>query len=128
VAPAPVTEPASTRVDKWLWAVRVYKTRTEATAACRAGHVQVNEASAKPATPVKPGDIVEAAAGGRARALEVAAVLEKRVGAAAAAAAYVDRSPPEPEKDEAAPNFARPRGAGRPTKRDRRQLDRVRRQ
>jgi ribosome-associated heat shock protein Hsp15 len=116
----------STRVDKWLWAVRVYKTRTDATDACRAGHVRVNRASAKPATPVRPGDTVEARAGGRERVLEVTGILEKRAGAAAAATCYTDRSPP-PQAEGADLNFARGRGAGRPTKRDRRALERLRR-
>lgn len=117
---------AVTRVDKWLWAVRLFKTRTEATDACRAGHVKVNQGTAKPATLVKPGDSVEARAGGRDRVVEVTAIIEKRSGAAVAAACYVDHSPAPAPRDDV-PNFARERGAGRPTKRERRQLDRVRR-
>jgi ribosome-associated heat shock protein Hsp15 len=116
----------STRVDKWLWAVRVYKTRTEATDACRAGHVRVNSASAKPATLVKLGDTVEARAGGRGRVLEVTGIIEKRAGAAVATSCYTDRSPPPPAEAAAQVNFARERGAGRPTKRDRRALERLR--
>lgn len=118
----------STRVDKWLWAVRVYKTRTDATDACRAGHVKVNGVGAKPATIVKPGDMVEARAADRQRALEVTGILQKRVGAAVATTCYIDHSPPPPEAEMGVANFARDRGAGRPTKRERRQLDRVRKQ
>jgi ribosome-associated heat shock protein Hsp15 len=114
------------RVDKWLWAVRVFKTRTLATDACRAGHVKVNRAAAKPATVVRPGDTVEANCDGRERVLEVTGIIEKRVGASVAAACYVDHSPPPPPANTQPPNFARDRGAGRPTKRDRRQLDRAR--
>jgi ribosome-associated heat shock protein Hsp15 len=125
LAPGP-TPMAMTRVDKWLWAVRLYKTRTEATDACRAGHVRVNRVGAKPATPVKPGDTVEARAGSRERVLEVTSILEKRAGAAIATACYIDHSPPPPPKEMEALNFARDRGAGRPTKRERRQLDRAR--
>ncbi|HEY8523543.1 MAG TPA: RNA-binding S4 domain-containing protein [Acidimicrobiales bacterium] len=117
----------STRVDRWLWAVRLYKTRGAATEACRGGHVRVNGSPAKPSAPVRVGDRVEATAGGRRRVLEVARVIDKRVGAPVAAECVVDHSPPPPPKEERMPPpFARPRGAGRPTKRERRQLDRFR--
>jgi ribosome-associated heat shock protein Hsp15 len=115
-----------TRVDVWLWAVRLYKTRSAATAACRGGHVRVNGAAAKAASPVKVGDRVEAFVG-RERILEVVAVIDKRVGAAVAATCLVDHSPPVPVVEREAPVFARERGAGRPTKRERRDLDRFRR-
>jgi ribosome-associated heat shock protein Hsp15 len=116
----------STRVDRWLWAVRLYKTRSDATAACRAGHVEVNGRPAKPATTVGVGDRVEARVHGRDRILEVVRVIDKRVGAAIAAECLVDHSPPEPERDRSPAVAARERGAGRPTKRERRQLDRWR--
>ena len=117
----------SVRVDAWLWAVRLYKTRTAATDACRGGHVKVNGAAAKAASPLRIGDRVEATMGQRVRDLEVVELLQKRVGAPVAAAAYVDHSPPPPPKEEVVPPlFSRDRGAGRPTKRDRRQMDRVR--
>ncbi|HET9060443.1 MAG TPA: RNA-binding S4 domain-containing protein [Acidimicrobiales bacterium] len=116
----------SARVDKWLWAVRMFKTRTEATDACRAGHVRVNGTSAKPSTTVKPADHVEALTPGGPRVLEVAGIIEKRVGAPLASACYIDHTPPAPPKEEGVANFERERGAGRPTKRDRRQLDRAR--
>lgn len=119
--------PAATRADKWLWAIRLYKTRTEATDACRAGHVKVNRVNAKPATLVKQGDTVEARCPSGERVVEVTSILEKRAGAAIAAACYVDHTPPPPADEGTLANFARDRGAGRPTKRDRRQLDRVRR-
>jgi ribosome-associated heat shock protein Hsp15 len=115
-----------TRVDKWLWAVRLFKTRSLATEACRGGHVRVNGSPAKPATVVRAGDRVEARVHGRARVLEVVRVIDKRVGAPVAAECLVDHSPPEPRGDEAAGAWARDRGAGRPTKRDRRRLDRLR--
>jgi ribosome-associated heat shock protein Hsp15 len=113
-------------VDRWLWAVRLYKTRGAATDACRGGHVRVNGAPAKPAAPVRVGDRVEAMAHGRQRVLEVVRVIDKRVGAPVAAECLVDHSPPPPSKEDRAPVFARERGAGRPTKRERRQLDRFR--
>ena len=116
----------TTRVDVWLWAVRVYKTRSAATTGCRGGHVRVNRAAAKAATPVKVGDRVEAFVG-RERILEVTVVIDKRVGAAVAAKCLVDHSPPAPVVKRQPPVFVRERGAGRPTKRERRELDRLRR-
>jgi len=115
-----------TRVDKWLWAVRVFKTRALATAACKGGHVRVNGAPAKPATTVRVGDRVEARAHDHHRVLEVARVIDKRVGAPLAAECVVDHSPPPPAREQSPDVFARDRGAGRPTKRDRRRLDRFR--
>jgi ribosome-associated heat shock protein Hsp15 len=110
-------------VDAWLWAVRIFKTRSAATAACRGGHVRVNRATAKSSTPVKVGSRVEAFAE-RLRILEVAVVIDKRVGAAVAATCLVDHSPPVPKRQ---PRVAvRERGTGRPTKRERRDLDRLR--
>jgi ribosome-associated heat shock protein Hsp15 len=128
-APAPANRDdlPGARVDKWLWAVRVYKTRTAATDACRAGHVKVNRVGAKPAAVVRPGDTVEAFCNGREHVLEVTTIIEKRAGASVATACYVDHSPPPPPATMQPPNFARDRGSGRPTKRDRRQLDRARR-
>src|SRR5579862_8397789 len=112
------------RVDRWLWSIRLYRTRTDATAACRAGHVAVNGAGAKPATRVRAGDRVEARTHGRDRVFEVVEPLERRVGAARAAECALDHSPPAAARLEEV--FAREPGAGRPTKRERRQLDRLR--
>ncbi len=116
---------AEARVDRWLWAVRIYKTRSAATGACRGGHVRVNGAPAKPATTVRVGDRVEATVPGRTRVLEVLDAIDKRVGAPRALACYRDHSPPV-VRDDAPPAFVRARGTGRPTKRERRQLDRFR--
>jgi ribosome-associated heat shock protein Hsp15 len=113
-------------VDSWLWAVRLYKTRSAATAACRGGHVRVNRAVAKASTQVKAGDRIEAFVE-RARVLEVVTVIDKRVGAAVAATCLIDHSPPAPVVKKQRPMFIREPGSGRPTKRDRRLLDRVRR-
>lgn len=115
----------ATRVDKWLWAVRLFKTRSLATEACNAGHVKVNGAPAKPAHPVRVGDRVEAYVHERQRVLEVVQIIEKRVSAPLAAEALVDHSPP-PAPKEWYMTFAREPGAGRPTKKDRRSLDRLR--
>ncbi len=117
------------RVDKWLWSVRVYKTRSKATEACTSGRVDVNGNVAKPATRVGPGDVVTAARRDGVVIHEVVEAIERRVSAARAAECVIDRSPPpEPRRSGPAPVFARREdGAGRPTKRDRREIDRLRR-
>ena len=114
------------RVDRWLWAVRVYPTRSGAAEACRAGHVRVNDARAKPATTVRVGDTVRVRSGDRERILEVARVIGQRVGAPLAAECVVDHSPPPPPREERLAAPLRPAGAGRPSGRDRRRLDRAR--
>ncbi|MGA9078383.1 MAG: RNA-binding S4 domain-containing protein [Acidimicrobiales bacterium] len=116
----------STRIDRWLWAVRAFKTRTEASAACRGGHVRLNGARVKPAGSVRVGDRVTTRTRGRERILEVATVIDKRVGAPIAASCYVDHTPAAPPEDVGPVAFVRDPAAGRPTKRDRRRLDRVR--
>ena len=114
----------STRLDRWLWAVRLTRTRPDAAAACRGGHVRVNDRPAKPSTTVSPGDEVRALVGNTTRIVEVTRVIQKRVGAADAVTCYLDRTPPPPPTP--VPVAARDRGAGRPTQRDRRILDRWR--
>jgi ribosome-associated heat shock protein Hsp15 len=120
---ATVTE--STRLDRWLWAVRLTKTRSDAAAACRGGHVRVNDKPAKPATTVSAGDEVRARVNDRTRVVEVVKVIQKRVGAPDAATCFIDRTP-APPPEAAIPVARRDRGAGRPTKRDRRVLERLR--
>ncbi len=88
--------------------------------------MKVNGKAAKPATPVKVGDRVEAYLHDRERILEVTTLIVKRVGAAVAVDCFVDHSAPVPEREVDVPVFQRDRGAGRPTKRDRRELDRLR--
>ena len=117
------------RVDKWLWSVRVFKTRRQATDACTAGRVRINGDVAKPAAKVKVGDIVQAARRDRTIVYVARELHEKRVSATLAAAAVEDRSPPPPRKQDHLdlPVFAqRDRGSGRPTKKDRRAIDRLR--
>ena len=116
----------SARVDSWIWAVRLVKTRSLATAACRAGHVRVNGERAKAAQPVKIGDEIRYRESGFDRIVVVRSLLVKRVGAAIAAEAYSDLTPPPPPREEVAFAPIRDRGAGRPTKRERRDLERLR--
>lgn len=123
--PASRTPSGPVRLDAWLWGVRMYKTRSAATAAVRAGHVRVNGAPVKAAQSVTVGDTIRLRQPGRERILEVTGLLSKRVGAPEAVRHYIDHSPPPvPREMLAVP--VRERGAGRPTKRDRRQMDRLR--
>ena len=123
------TEAMAVRVDKWLWAVRVFKTRRQATDACTSGRIRINGEVAKPASKVKVGDVVQAARRDRTIIYVANELLEKRVSAPLAAAAVEDRSPPPPKKQDHLdlPVFAqRDRGSGRPTKKDRRAIDKLR--
>lgn len=113
------------RVDAWTWGVRLFKTRSAAATACRAGHVKVNDETAKPSTPVVIGDEVRVSGGERLRILEVTGLLAKRASAPVAQSCYVDHSPPPPPR-EVREHALRERGAGRPTKRERREIDRLR--
>lgn len=117
---------AVTRVDSWLWAIRLTKTRSQATAACKGGHVKVNAKTAKPSTPLKVGDRVQAFLNQTQREVEVLRLIDKRVGAPVAVTCYVDHTPAPPAAEQSSVTGARDRGAGRPTKRERRQLDRFR--
>ncbi|MGG8408404.1 RNA-binding S4 domain-containing protein [Streptomyces sp. 12297] len=119
-------EGTSARVDVWIWSVRLTKTRALAAAACRAGHVRVNGDRAKPAQSVKEGDEVRLFHENRERIVIVRKAVSKRVGAPVAAECLTDNSPPPPTKVEAAAAGLRDRGAGRPTKRERRDLQQLR--
>lgn len=114
------------RIDSWIWSVRLTKTRSTAAAACRAGHVRLNGERAKPAQPVRAGDEVRLRHAGRERIVVVSRVVRKRVGAPEAALCFVDNSPPPPPREAVAAAGVRDRGAGRPTKRERREMDQLR--
>jgi ribosome-associated heat shock protein Hsp15 len=116
----------SVRVDSWIWSVRLVKTRSMGATACRGGHVRVNGERVKPAYAVHVGDEVRLRHAGRERIVVVKRVIRKRVGPPVAAECYVDNSPPPPPREVVAPAGIRDRGAGRPTKRDRREMDRLR--
>jgi ribosome-associated heat shock protein Hsp15 len=127
--PEGVTDPGAadeTRIDRWLCAVRLVKTRPLATRLCDAGHVRVNRLPAKPSTKVRAGDRVDAFIADRERVVEVVRPIESRVGAPVAATCYVDHSPP-PLVTEVRPGILAVRGEGRPSKRLRRELERLRR-
>ena len=115
------------RIDKWLWAVRVFKTRSLATTACRAGSVRVNDQRVKPSHLVKPDEIIIARNGEITRTVRVVALLDKRISAKEVGSFMDDLTPPEEFQRRREPDFRpvllREKGAGRPTKRDRRKID-----
>src|SRR5882757_7631939 len=121
----PAAAGGSVRVDSWIWCVRLTKTRSLAATACRAGHVRVNGERVKPAQAVRVGDEVRLLHAGRERVVVVSRLHGKRVGAPVAAEAYVDNSPPPPPREDILALGLRDRGTGRPTKRDRRELERL---
>jgi ribosome-associated heat shock protein Hsp15 len=112
-------------VDSWIWSVRLARTRSAASGACRAGHVRVNGVRVKPAHAIRAGDEVRLRQDGHERVVVVVQVITKRVGAPAAAECYIDNSPPRPPREEAAPVAVRDRGTGRPTKRERRSIEKL---
>ena len=120
------SSPNETRIDRWLCAVRLVKTRPAATQLCEAGHVLINGSTAKPSTKIRAGDRVDALIATRERVLEVVRPIESRVGAPVAVTCYVDHSPP-PVVREVRPGIMAVRGEGRPSKRLRRELERIRR-
>ncbi len=123
----PPDELSKVRIDKWLWATRVYKTRTLATEACKAGHVKVDGKAVKPSRVVLSGEIVSATVGRIHRSLKALVLIEKRVGAKILDQ-YVEDLTPASEYDKLKvsapmPVFNHSKGKGRPTKRDRRVFD-----
>jgi len=117
----------SIRVDKWLWATRVFKTRSQASVACDGGKVDVNDEAAKPARRVRAGDrIAVTLPRGRRRILKVVGVDDRRGSAEVAKALFEDLTPPEPPRPRQAPPPRRAPGTGRPTKRERRDIERLR--
>jgi ribosome-associated heat shock protein Hsp15 len=121
--------PEHVRIDKWLWAVRLYRSRSLATVACHAGHVKIEGQSVKPSREVHVGEVIWARAGHLNRTVKVLALLEQRIGAKLVSQFLEDQTPPEEyararqEAAEAASHF--PKGFGRPTKKDRRTLQKV---
>ncbi|HXO27809.1 MAG TPA: RNA-binding S4 domain-containing protein [Thermoanaerobaculia bacterium] len=117
------------RLDKWLQVARMFKTRTQATHACDLGRVRVNGQPAKPHRALVIGDRVELQQGDWERVLTVRELRDRPVPKAEAAALYDDQSPPRPAPDPmrrllSRPPARRPQGTGRPTKKERREIDR----
>jgi ribosome-associated heat shock protein Hsp15 len=113
------------RVDKWLWVARFFKSRTLASQACAGGKVDVNDEAAKPARLLRAGDVLKVTLPGGRRVARVASLSERRGPASQARAMYEDLTPLAPPRIRTAPAAWRPTGAGRPTKRERRALDRL---
>jgi len=117
----------SVRLDKWLWAARVFKSRSLAGEACDGGKVDVNDQAAKPAKALRPGDLIRVTLPqGRRRILKVAALDDRRGSATLARTLYEDLTPPDPPRPRWGRPPARLPGSGRPTKREWRALDRLR--
>jgi len=117
------------RVDKWLWAIRIFKTRTSATKYCEAGKVKKEEEKLKASSKISAGDILKVKINQISRTLKVLTIITKRVGAPIAQTCYEDLTPPEelliPKTKSAflLPNAHRDKGLGRPTKKERRDID-----
>lgn len=116
-----------TRIDKWLWAVRIFKTRSQATEACRSGKVRRDGLIMKASHEVKKGDIYEIRNGATYRTVSVTDILDKRVSAKLAVNYMADLTPQEESdklKIRGKDHFElRPKGIGRPTKKERRMID-----
>lgn len=122
-------EIADPRIDKYLWAVRIYKTRSQAAEACKKGKVVIEEIPVKPSRIVKPGDVIIVRKLPVIYTYRVVDLVEKRV-SAKIAADYCQNLTPQEEldklkKDHITIVFKRERGAGRPTKRERRMIDKL---
>jgi ribosome-associated heat shock protein Hsp15 len=120
-------QPPATRIDRWLWAARAFRSRSLAAQACDGGKVTVNDATAKPHKLIRPGDLIEISSVDGTRRWRVLALAERRGPASVARTLYEDLTPPPPPEAPHDPSMPRrERGMGRPTKRERRQLDRLR--
>jgi ribosome-associated heat shock protein Hsp15 len=115
------------RIDKYLWAIRIFKTRTMATEACKAGRVKLGGQNIKPSHEVKIGEVYHVSKGIERKVIKVTGLLENRVDAKNVISFYTDETPIEQthgfKSMFQAPLLKRDRGTGRPTKRDRRDID-----
>lgn len=119
------TDGLPVRIDAWVWAVRMFKTRGEAADAVRAGHVKLNGNSVKPAQQVVPGDRVRVWKNHHEHDLEILRTVRKRVGAPVARTCYTDHAPPPPPREFMPAVPRRDPGTGRPTKKDRRDMEKL---
>lgn len=117
------------RLDQWLWAVRIYKTRSAATEAIKGGHVRINDEPVKPAREVRLDDVIVARVNQMTRTTKVVGIPKSRVGAQLLSEFMEDLTPPEEYQRRREANLLPPgfrsKGAGRPTKRERRELDQL---
>ncbi|HJP63498.1 MAG TPA: S4 domain-containing protein [Mucilaginibacter sp.] len=115
------------RIDKYLWAIRIFKTRTLATEACKAGRVKLDGQNIKPSHEVKVGEVYQVSKGPERKVIRVTGLLENRMDAKSVVDFFADETPVEHTAQFKsmfhAPVLKRDRGAGRPTKRDRREID-----
>jgi len=115
------------RIDKYLWAIRIFKTRTLATEACKAGKIKLEGQNIKPSHEVKVGEIYQVSKGVERKVIKVTGLLENRMDAKSVINFFEDQTPFEQTNQFKtmfhAPMLKRDRGAGRPTKRDRREID-----
>lgn len=115
------------RIDKYLWAIRLFKTRSLATDACKAGKVKLNGQNVKPSLIIKPGEVYQVSKGIEKKVIEVVELLHQRVDAKTAITKYKDLTPVEEthafKSVFYAPGLLRDRGTGRPTKKERRETD-----
>lgn len=116
------------RVDKWLWAARMFKTRSAASTACSAGHVKLDGVTIKASKTVKVGDTLDVRTPGGPRVLELVDLADRRGPATVAQGLYADHTPPPPPGMKYVQPLGgqREQGAGRPSKRDRRRLEKLR--
>ena len=118
---------AEARIDKWLWAVRIFKTRTIAAEACKKGRISINGAQAKPARMVKPDDVVSVRKPPVTYSFKVLSCIEQRVGAKLIPQVYENVTDPKQyellEMSRISGFIDRARGTGRPTKKERRDID-----
>lgn len=121
-----LTPDLKVRVDVWVWATRLTKTRALAAAGAKNGHVRVNDDKVKPSTTVKIGDSIRVWSEAGEKIVEVTKLINKRVGAPIAVTCYIDHTPAPLPKEERVLVALRERGTGRPTKRERRDLDKLR--
>lgn len=119
----------SIRIDKYLWAIRMYKTRTLAGDACKSGHVKIDDVPVKASREVRAGDIIDLKTGAYYKRIEIVEIIKNRLKASLAIEKYNDITPREEiERQEMMRQLnyeRRERGTGRPTKKDRREIERL---
>ena len=122
-----MAEKEKLRIDKYLWAIRIFKTRTLATEACKAGRIKLDGQNIKPSHEVKVGEVYSISKGIERKVIKVTGLLENRMDAKSVINFFADETPLEQTNQYRsmfhAPVLKRDRGTGRPTKRDRREID-----